>query len=197
MAFSSCPSMGVHSVWPCAWWSCSARCSSLTPVMFPHHWAAQVRRSVLFSSPCVPLFWDCCVGSSLLPPSLPMPCRWQRGPPLVLRSASFAGVRVFLLALQCLGVASGFLERVVSSVAAMWVNCLWVNCARSLMAKASWPWDWRSIVYLVLAWASDSPTLRREDVWPWVFSARRGAFTGFFFHQRFVLGWVKCGGIEA
>lgn len=36
-----------------------------------------------------------------------------------------------------------------------------------------------------------------EDVQPWVFSARRGAFTGFFFHQLFVLGRVKRGGIEA
>lgn len=67
----------------------------------------------------------------------------------------------------------------------------------AVMAKASWPWDWRPIVYLVLAWASDCPTLWREDVQPWVFSARRGAFTGFFFHQLFVLGRVKRGGIEA
>lgn len=67
----------------------------------------------------------------------------------------------------------------------------------AVMAKASWPWDWRSIVYLVLAWASDSPTLRREDVRPWVLSARMGAFTGSFFRQLFVLGRVKRGGIEA
>lgn len=180
--------------------------------MFPHHWAATVRRStLLFLLGSLPLSFLLSSGISFvaLGPPCRLPCQCLVGgsgdPCLVLRSASFAGsvvCVVFYWFCNAWELWRGVLERLVSNVARNEV----LSFVGELCKEPQHVCGGHGESILAVGLASHCvPCLGMgiglsdsvEDVQPWVFSARRGAFTGFFFHQLFVLGRVKRGGIEA